>query len=61
MVVIEASILAADCAHLGEQARAAQSAGADAIQVDVMDGRFVPAPRSLLGRAWCGRFGLWWT
>lgn len=41
-VQIEASILAADQARLGEQALAAQDAGADGIQVDVMDGRFVP-------------------
>jgi ribulose-phosphate 3-epimerase len=41
-VLIEASILSADQARLGEQALAAQEAGADAIQVDVMDGRFVP-------------------
>ena len=42
MIVIEASILAADFAHLGEQAREAEAAGVDAIQIDVMDGRFVP-------------------
>ena len=42
MVVIEASILSADFARLGEQAREAEAAGVDAIQVDVMDGRFVP-------------------
>ena len=41
MVTIEASILSADFARLGEQAREAETAGADAIQVDVMDGRFV--------------------
>jgi len=41
-VQIEASILAADQARLGEQALAAQDAGADGIQVDVMNGRFVP-------------------
>ena len=41
-IVIEASILAADFARLGEQAREAEDAGVDAIQVDVMDGRFVP-------------------
>lgn len=39
---IEASILSADFARLGEQAREAAAAGVDAIQVDVMDGRFVP-------------------
>lgn len=42
MVAIEASILSADFARLGEQALEAQSAGVDAIQIDVMDGRFVP-------------------
>lgn len=42
MVSIEASILSADFARLGEQAREAEIAGVDAIQIDVMDGRFVP-------------------
>jgi len=42
MVAIEASILAADFARLGEQAQEAEAAGIDGIQVDVMDGRFVP-------------------
>ncbi|MFQ6090233.1 MAG: ribulose-phosphate 3-epimerase, partial [Candidatus Bipolaricaulia bacterium] len=42
MVAIEASILAADYARLGEQAREAEAAGVNAIQIDVMDGRFVP-------------------
>jgi ribulose-phosphate 3-epimerase len=41
MITIEASILAADFARLGEQAREAEAAGVDGIQVDVMDGRFV--------------------
>ncbi|MGD9028472.1 MAG: ribulose-phosphate 3-epimerase, partial [Anaerolineae bacterium] len=42
MISIEASILSADIARLGEQAREAEAAGVDAIQIDVMDGRFVP-------------------
>jgi ribulose-phosphate 3-epimerase len=36
------SILSADFARLGEQVREAEEAGADRIQVDVMDGHFVP-------------------
>jgi len=40
--MIEASILSADFARLGEQACEAEAAGVDAIQVDVMDGCFVP-------------------
>jgi len=42
MIKIEASILSADFSKLGEQAVEAESAGADGVQVDVMDGRFVP-------------------
>ncbi len=41
-VKIAPSILSADFARLGEQLRAVEEAGADRVQVDAMDGRFVP-------------------
>ena len=42
MIEIEASVLSSDFLQLGDQVREAEEAGVDGIQVDVMDGRFVP-------------------
>ena len=42
MIIIEPSILSADLACLGDQVRQAQTAGCSIVQIDVMDGQFVP-------------------
>ncbi len=42
MIVIEPSILSADFARLGDQAQEVEAAGATVVQIDVMDGNFVP-------------------
>jgi ribulose-phosphate 3-epimerase len=42
MIKIAPSILSADFMCLGEQVKAVEAAAADRVQIDVMDGRFVP-------------------
>lgn len=42
MIRVVPSVLSADLTRLGEQVREAETGGADRVQVDVMDGHFVP-------------------
>ena len=42
MIRIAPSLLSADFTRLGSEVQAAEAAGVDRVQIDVMDGRFVP-------------------
>lgn len=42
MIHISASLLAADCARLGEEVQRAEKAGVDSFHFDMMDGHYVP-------------------
>ena len=42
MIKIAPSILSADFSRLGEEIELLDKSGADVIQIDVMDGHFVP-------------------